>query len=404
MLKVCFVLSDFPVLSETFVTNQIKGLQERGFDVSVVRDSAPDNSSTIDLQAEPFRSVLPNTRPRWVGDRWIHPLSKRLPKGPLRSSTRAIADIVSDMRLNQYDVLIAHFGHNGKRLARSKFLRTLRRPILTFFHGYDLAIPFHAKAMGKYRRLINYGEMMLPVSHYFRDILVDAGAAPDKVRVHHMGVHTAAIAFEPRTLRGHLRFVSVARLVEKKGTEFAIRALAQLKSRRPDIAWSYDIFGGGPLCERLYTLVNDLGLGSQIRFRGPAAHDDVLLRMREADVLLHPSVTASNGDMEGIPVVLMEAMASGLPVVSTEHAGIPELVKAGETGLLAPERDAEALCHQLEILADHPEACQAMTHNGRELVERNFDQARLDDDLAKIIERMVAQDPSTGTPSPRLRH
>ena len=387
MLKVCFVLGGFPVLSETFVINQITGLLDRGFDVSVVRDWN-QSSSSVDVETEPLRSLVSRAKPRWLGERWVHQLTEKLPRGTVRSGTNAVADIVSDTRLNQYDILIAHFGQHGRRLARSKSLRTLHRPFLTFFHGYDIAIPFHDQTMSRYGRLISSGEMLLPVSRFFRNILLEAGAKPDQVKVHHMGVHSADIPFEPRPLLSDgLKFISVSRLVEKKGTEYAIKALALLFERRPDIDWTYDIIGEGSLKPSLEQLANELGIADRVHFLGARPHEQVIRCLRQADVFLHPSITAESGDMEGIPVVLMEAMAAGLLVVSTNHAGIPELVESGKTGLLAPERDADSLSNQLERIADHPDACKFMVHEARRVIERNFDQPRLDDVLARYDDR-----------------
>ncbi|MBS1211881.1 MAG: hypothetical protein H6R26_497 [Proteobacteria bacterium] len=393
MLDVCFVLSGFPVLSETFVTQQIVGLLERGFDVSIVRDCAPSRR-LVDFDAEPFRTLLTKTKPHWIAERWVRPVIDTLPHGIVRSGANAVVDIVSDIRLNGYDVLIAHFGGNGRRLARSKAFGALHRPFLTFFHGYDISIPFHAKEMDKYRRLISSGETLLPACGYFRDILLGAGAQPDSVRVHHTGVDIASIRFEPHPLPSDgLKFLSVGRLVEKKGTEYAVKALGLLRDRRPDLSWTYDVIASGMLISPLRQLVKDLDLEQRVRFLGPQPHEHVVGYLRQADVLLHPCVTAENGDMEACPVVLQEAMAAGLLVVSTSHSGIPELIESGKSGFLVPERDAEALGRQVEDIVDHPDRCKSIRREARAVVERHFNQARLNDALAELIIETAARHP-----------
>src|SRR5690606_27469625 len=105
----------------------------------------------------------------------------------------------------------------------------------------------------------------------------------------------------------------VGRLVEKKGAEYAIRALGDLRRRRPDIGWKFDFIGDGPLLGPLSALSASLGLADRIAFLGPRPHEEVKQRLREAHLFVLPSVTAPNGDMEGVPVALMEAMACGLP-------------------------------------------------------------------------------------------
>jgi colanic acid/amylovoran biosynthesis glycosyltransferase len=113
----------------------------------------------------------------------------------------------------------------------------------------------------------------------------------------------------------------------------------------------------------------------------------------QADVMLQPSVTAADGDIEGSPVVLSEAMASGLPVISSFHSGIPELVTDGQTGLLAPERDVTALSRHIEWVADHPAEAATMARGARAFVEAEFDNDRLNDQLCEIVEAMHKRAP-----------
>jgi colanic acid/amylovoran biosynthesis glycosyltransferase len=126
-----------------------------------------------------------------------------------------------------------------------------------------------------------------------------------------------------------------------------------------------------------------------VHFVGAKARDQVATLMRDAHVLLASSVSARNGDEEGIPVVLMEALASGLPVVSTLHAGIPELVLHGIAGLLAPERDSDALAQHVRFLIDHPAERDAMVLAGRQIVEREYDADKLTDQLLSLYEEVL---------------
>jgi colanic acid/amylovoran biosynthesis glycosyltransferase len=201
-----------------------------------------------------------------------------------------------------------------------------------------------------------------------------------------MGVQSDAIRFEPRPQTSNdARFLSVGRLVEKKGTEYAIRALGLLHSRRPALSWRYDIIGGGALMPSLVQLAKDLGIQDRVRFLGPKPHQEVIGYLSQADVFLHPCVTAEHGDMEACPIVLQEAMAAGLLAVSTHHSGIPELIDSGKSGFLVPERDTESLSRRLEDIADHPEAFDSVRREARAVIERHFNQTTLDDTLAELI-------------------
>jgi colanic acid/amylovoran biosynthesis glycosyltransferase len=152
----------------------------------------------------------------------------------------------------------------------------------------------------------------------------------------------------------------------------------------------YDILGEGPLRPALEQLVRELGLGERVTLHGARDQDEVLEMLRRSHLALAPSVTSRDDDQEGIPVSLMEAMAIGLPVVSTFHSGIPELVHDGVSGRLVPERDVDALAGALEPLVDHPETWPAMGREGRRHVVENFNLRTLNDRLVEIFRGVVA--------------
>jgi glycosyltransferase involved in cell wall biosynthesis len=165
-----------------------------------------------------------------------------------------------------------------------------------------------------------------------------------------------------------LSFLQVANFVEKKGHFYTLRAFRRLREVYPRVRL---VLGGdGPLRLRAQLLVRQLGLEDSVQFLGTVDENSVRRLMAEADVFVQHSVTAANGDEEGVPTVVMEAMASGLPVVSTLHAGIPELVQDGVTGYLVEERDVEKYFERLvDVLSDDG----SMGRAGRERVEKHFD-------------------------------
>jgi glycosyltransferase involved in cell wall biosynthesis len=147
-----------------------------------------------------------------------------------------------------------------------------------------------------------------------------------------------------------IELLQVGRFVEKKGHEYTIKALASLKKIFSN--WRMSFVGDGPLLSKCQELAKDLGLDKQILFLGPLPPSRIAALMAQADAFLHHSVTATNGDQEGIPISIMEAMASGLPVISTMHSGIPELVENEVTGFLVPERNLERYTSALERLLE----------------------------------------------------
>ena len=159
-------------------------------------------------------------------------------------------------------------------------------------------------------------------------------------------------------------------MVEKKGLRVLLAAIAALRARGRDL--DVQVIGDGPEENALRAEASAAGLDGSVTFHGSQPHDFVLRMMNRCDCLALPSVTAANGDQEGIPVTLMEAMAAGLPVVSTYHSGIPELVSDDETGLLVPERDAAALADALDRLMSEKGLADRLAASARRFVAAEF--------------------------------
>ena len=153
----------------------------------------------------------------------------------------------------------------------------------------------------------------------------------------------------------------------------------------------YTIIGDGPLRENLEGLARDVAANVRVRFAGWLQQEEVIHTLRTAHLLLAPSVTADDGDQEGTPVAILEALASGMPVISTWHSGIPEIVQDGISGRLVPERDAASLGEAIDELAGAPERWLSMGQAGRSYVEQYHDINQLNDELVKFYGRLVGQ-------------
>jgi colanic acid/amylovoran biosynthesis glycosyltransferase len=191
---------------------------------------------------------------------------------------------------------------------------------------------------------------------------------------------------KPKT-DGKVQLLTVGRLVEKKGLEYAVQAVARALKKYPNL--SYKIVGDGPLRDSLASSIKELGLERHINLVGWKKQEEVAVLLQEADLFLSPSVTSQDGDQEGIPATLIEAMARGLPVLSTYHSGIPELVEDGKSGFLVPERDVEALTTKLTYLLDHPECWPEMGYAGRKYVEAHYDLNKLNDRLVQLYQQLL---------------
>lgn len=295
----------------------------------------------------------------------------------LARDPRPLMDI---LRRERSELLHAHFGVEGMYASRAA--ARLRIPQITTLHGFDVSRstssllaarrPAWAHYAAGRRRFLQQAEHLICVSQHVRRRAIAGGARGDAIRVITTGVDTAAIV--PTPVPDGATIVHVARLVEKKGTADLIHAFARV-ARSVDGA-RLVIVGDGPLRRQLTSLVAELGLTERVSFRGAQRHTDVLATIAAGDLLCLPSVTASTGDQEGLPQVVLEAGALGRPVVSTLHGGIPEGVVHGTTGVLVDEHDVSALADGLSaLLGDHALA-QRMGSAAREVVSSTYDLTR----------------------------
>lgn len=271
----------------------------------------------------------------------------------------------------------AHFAVDAYQVLPTA--RQLDLPLVTTLHGFDVtthrghflrsrkpSLMRFALGMEKLQR---QGDHFICVSEFMRDEALKAGYPAERLQVHYMGIDPRP--FTTASHEGAPQILHVARLVDKKGTTYLIDAFAQLAQRHPDA--TLVILGDGPLRATLQAQVAQHGLQGRVEFAGAVPHRTVRERMAQASVLALPSVTAESGDSEGLGLVLLEAAASGLPVVGTLHGGIPEAVSNGNSGYLVPERDAAQLAAALDTLLSDAQLRRRMGAAGRALVCERFD-------------------------------
>jgi colanic acid/amylovoran biosynthesis glycosyltransferase len=287
-------------------------------------------------------------------------------------------------------LLLCHFGPSGLAALPAGLVHGI--PVVTIFHGYDVTMLLRdPRWVARYQALFRFGAHAICISDAGRAALVSIGCPPVDVTAIHLGVDVDRFAFQPRHPGAGqpLRLLMVARLTAKKGIDVALLALR----RRLD-AGARDtlrIIGAGEQHEALLALRRTLRLEEAVTFPGPASRDGVRLAMAQSDALLQPSTTAPDGDAEGIPVALMEAMASGLPVIATRHAGIPELVEDEVSGLLVAERDPEGLAEAMGRLAESPGVARRLAARARQTVETRFNLRTQAGHFAALLRRIVAQ-------------
>jgi glycosyltransferase involved in cell wall biosynthesis len=238
-------------------------------------------------------------------------------------------------------------------------------------HAHDLYVD-RAMLAEKVRR----ADLVVTISEFNRRLIERAcgGAAAGKVHVVRCGVDLGAFAPAPRRPPAIPTFACVASLRPYKGHEVLIEAAALL--RREGLDLRLVLVGEGTRRRAIEAHVARAGLSEVVRLRGALPHEEIPAVLAGATALVLPSVTARDGQMEGIPVALMEAMAAGVPVVASRLSGIPELVRDGETGLLVPERDPVALAAALERLVRDPALAARLADAGRRAVREQHDRTR----------------------------
>ncbi|AJC80612.1 colanic acid biosynthesis glycosyltransferase WcaL [Rhizobium etli bv. phaseoli str. IE4803] len=396
-MNVTYFSLNFPELTQTFVYNEMRGLKNLAVDIDVVALRRPaSNVSSLPEQygfSDRIRYVQADKRRLSRIAALIRGGSRLLVRADFRTLWRLATMRDSETRLpisqklriaaslqpgsSRSDVIHCHFGPAGRVVAHLKKLGLIKVPMTTVFHGYDIT-QYTDGRPDIYRELFEQADLLLPISDLWRRRLIDLGAPPEKIATIRLGVDCDAFDYKLRTIPAgqRTRFITIGRMTEKKGHRFTIQAFSQLVSRRSDLDLSLDIVGNGPLFDDMRNLAEASGHSDRIQFHGGLPHQEIKRLLDEAHIFVLPSVTAADGDMEGIPVSIMEAMAMGLPVISTRHSGIPELVSHGESGLLVPETDTEALSSAMEQLVKNPTLIQSMGLQGRRIVEEQFNEEK----------------------------
>ena len=275
----------------------------------------------------------------------------------------------------------AHFATDG--LIALPLAKRLGVPLVTHLRGYDVSVrPGRMLASGRLswmrlslfgHELTAQGDLFLAVSEALRRQAIARGFPAARTVTHYNGVDLDRFRPAPGLAEPGL-VLHIGRLVEKKGTALLLRAFAKARGRCPEARLA--VIGDGPLRSSLQKLAGELDLAGHVRFLGAQPQEVVQGWMQRAWTLAAPSLAGRNGDSEGLPNVVVEALASGLPSIAFAHAGIPEAVIDGRTGLLASEGEIEALAARLSEMLSRPDLRGRMAVSARALAEHRFDASR----------------------------
>jgi colanic acid/amylovoran biosynthesis glycosyltransferase len=412
-MKILFVVEHFPSFSETFVLNQVTGLLDLGHDVRIYAVGKPSgivrhpDIEKYDLHKRTWKgqNIPASKRSRFLGAlRNILAIFKKSGMATFRAfnpwfhGKKAInlgffySCLPLIKRDTRFDMVHCHFGDKGLLAVEWRKMRLIEGPVSTVFHAHELAGLTDQEGMKLYGPLFRSNTLLLPISNRWRRRLIKWGADPQRTKVHHMGVDLDKFSYKPRSVKPNspIRIVTSGRLVEQKGYEYGIKAVAMLNEWIQENI-DYMIIGAGDgagdLGDALKRLVIDLKIDDIVKFAGAQPQDVVQHYLANSHIFLLPSVTARNGFQEGIPVALMEAMATGLPVISTRHSGIPELIEDGVSGFLVGEKEIEPLAQAMFRVIRDPRLFQLFGKEGRAKIENEFDVAVLNERLQKMFKQ-----------------
>jgi len=295
-------------------------------------------------------------------------------------------------------VLHAHFGEWAYALL--PLAQALEAKLVASFYGYDAgSLPRRPGWSARLIRLFTIAEAVVAEGPAMSGRLVSLGCPPQKIAIVPLGINLDDWPQRQRQLsEGRpARLLVVASLREKKGVDDALRLFARARRWLPQGSM-LTVVGDGPLRTRLRRLASDLGVSEAVRWTGYLPSDEVRRLLYEADVLVQPSVTASDGDTEGgAPVILLQAAAAGLPVVATRHADIPHVVADGVTGCLAAERDIPGLEEALRrVLQDY----EAISTASRARAMAEFSIAQTRERLRRLYESLIHNMPGSVSSRP----
>ncbi|WML60373.1 glycosyltransferase [Neobacillus sp. PS2-9] len=274
------------------------------------------------------------------------------------------------VKKNNISLLHAHHGQLGILLLPFKHATNL--PLVTSIRGRDATLANQPVGyLENMKMLFNQGDLFFPVCQYLADRIIDWGCPSEKIRVLYGGVDLSKYHYRAPSLEGSQNILSVGRLVEKKGHHILMKAFQKIRDKFPKATLT--IIGGGELQDELTSLAKQLNLGDSFRLLNHLHKDKVREYMSNADLFCAASLEAANGDVEGIPNTLKEAMALGVPVLSTYHAGIPELITHNQEGFLVKENNVDELATGLEFMLTNRHLWETYTTSARNKVETLFD-------------------------------
>jgi colanic acid/amylovoran biosynthesis glycosyltransferase len=316
---------------------------------------------------------------------WFRQLRGR----PWQISSREVRALIVSLDQARAKLLHIFFGHIGVHLL--PLVRAWPGPSVVSFHGADVLVDLQKPAYrDATREMFEAVKLVLVRSESLRRGVVDLGCDEKKIEIVRAGIPLEQFPFRERAYpeNGAWRFLQAGRLIEKKGLATSLRAFAQFSAAYPTS--TFTVAGEGPLLAQLQELSRELKIDDRVEFTGFVSQPQLREFLYRSHIFLHPSETGPDGNQEGVPNSMLEAMTSGLPVFATRHGGIPEAIEHGVSGVLVAERDHDALARALLDAVQHRHVLGRLAHNGAKSVAQKFEQRAQIRRLEEIYLRLLS--------------
>ncbi len=403
-MRIAFIVDSFPILSETFILNQITGLIDLGHEVEIFSGARPtERDFHNDIQKYDLlnHTYYHNDKPsnkwvRFIEAAWLFfSNAHKNPKAIFRSlnflkygrnalSLTYFYKAILFVCIGRFDIIQCHFGPNGNLGVLLKELG-IRGKLVTMFHGYDIRQGIE-QGGDIYKKLFERGECFLSISYYNYKYLIEFGLDSQKIINHPVGIDLTRFPFKQRNFfkkKGDIvKIITIARFIKVKGLHYGIQAINQLVHEKGIRNIEYRIVGDGELQGELREMVEKYQLQEVVHFVGAQNQEGISSLLQGSDLYFLPSIA------EALPVVLMEAQAVGLPVVATNVGSVAELIKDNLSGFLVSSEDSVEMANKLMYLIENPEIWKSFAQVGRVFIEDHYDIKKLNQRLVEIYQKI----------------
>ena len=291
----------------------------------------------------------------------------------------------NSLKQNKIQVVLAQYGTTAHRIV--SVCASLKIPLVTHFHGFDASIKEVVEGCSFYKEVFTYSTFVIVVSREMEKMLVEIGCPQDKIVYNPCAPQTEFSKIKPAYTKK--QFVAIGRFTDKKAPYYTILAFKEVLEKHPKA--NLVIAGDGILYNTCQNLIKLYKLEKNISLLGIISPEDFRMLLKESLAFVQHSITSINGDMEGTPVAVLEASAAGLPVISTNHAGIPDVILDGETGLLSNEHDVKTMSSNMIKLLDNVDLAKTLGSNGKTRINKYFNMKQHLNKLQTVLDRVIVK-------------